>query len=272
MDGLLKPLIKSLSATPFNYEYVNDLAFGAGEQGVFFIPQPRVGGAQVLFQDSAGTIPVTADGDPVGLMLDLSGNGNHASQSTTASKPTYHTDGGRGWLHFDGVDDYMELPQFCIGTVDRTHIVAFKDDHTSTHNAAYLVDLGLRAGGSNGQYWGISPEYNQLWLRVLGSRQWTPSPYDNDHVLSVQWGLSLGPNVSDAEAYLDGASMSPAGLSDAPIDTVDVGISSMGKSNAALSNWMYGRIYGMVLTNSLVSTGARHRVERLLGGMAGVLV
>lgn len=42
-----------------------------------------------MFQDSAGTTPVTAVEQPVGRILDKSGNGNHASQSTAASRPTY---------------------------------------------------------------------------------------------------------------------------------------------------------------------------------------
>lgn len=41
----------------------------------------------VLFQDSAGTTPVTAVEQPVGRMLDKSGRGNHAFQSTSASRP-----------------------------------------------------------------------------------------------------------------------------------------------------------------------------------------
>ena len=40
-----------------------------------------------LYQDAAGTIPVTAVGQPVGKILDKSGNGNHATQSVTASRP-----------------------------------------------------------------------------------------------------------------------------------------------------------------------------------------
>lgn len=41
-----------------------------------------------MFQDTAGTIPVTAVEQPVGKILDKSGNGNHAKQSVTASRPT----------------------------------------------------------------------------------------------------------------------------------------------------------------------------------------
>lgn len=81
--------------------------YGNGEQGAFFVPKPQVLGQQVLFQDAAGTTPVTAPGDPVGLMLDLSGNDNHAMQEVSGSRPVYRTDGQYHWLEFDGVDDVL---------------------------------------------------------------------------------------------------------------------------------------------------------------------
>ena len=48
-----------------------------------------------LFQDAAGTTPVTAPGQPVGLALDKSGNGFHATASGT-SRPTYGVVPSRG--------------------------------------------------------------------------------------------------------------------------------------------------------------------------------
>lgn len=60
-----------------------------------------------LYQDAAGTIPVTANGDPVGLILDKSGKNHHAKQSISAKRPTYRTDGVLRWLDFDGIDDFM---------------------------------------------------------------------------------------------------------------------------------------------------------------------
>lgn len=60
-----------------------------------------------LWQDTAGTVPVTADGTPVALMRDKSGNGHHMVQTTVAARPLYRTSGGQSWLQFDGVDDLM---------------------------------------------------------------------------------------------------------------------------------------------------------------------
>jgi hypothetical protein len=77
--------------------------FQSGEQGAWYDPSDLT----TLFQDDAGTTPVVSDGDPVGLMQDKSGNGNDATQSVSASRPTYRTDGTLHWLEFDGVDDNM---------------------------------------------------------------------------------------------------------------------------------------------------------------------
>jgi hypothetical protein len=56
--------------------------FNAGEQGVWYDPSDY----SSMFQDSAGTIAVTGLEQPVGLLLDKSGRGNDASQSS-ASRP-----------------------------------------------------------------------------------------------------------------------------------------------------------------------------------------
>ena len=92
--------------------------FGAGEPGAIYIPIPVVLGAQALFQDVAGTVPVTADGDPVGRMLDQSGNGNNATQTVSGARPVYRTDGVLHWLEFDLVDDELLIPVNTLGVFD----------------------------------------------------------------------------------------------------------------------------------------------------------
>ena len=58
-------------------------AIAAANNGLLFDPSDMT----TLYQDAAGTIPVTAVEQPVGKMLDKSGNGYHATQSITASRP-----------------------------------------------------------------------------------------------------------------------------------------------------------------------------------------
>ncbi len=63
-------------------KYVASL-FANGEQGAWYDPSDM----STLYQDSAGTVPVTAVEQIVGRILDKSGRGNHATQTTTASRP-----------------------------------------------------------------------------------------------------------------------------------------------------------------------------------------
>lgn len=59
--------------------------FANGEIGAWYDPSDIT----TLFQDSAGTTPVTGPNQPVGKMLDKSGRGNHATQATSTQRPIY---------------------------------------------------------------------------------------------------------------------------------------------------------------------------------------
>jgi hypothetical protein len=81
--------------------------FASAEKGVWFDPSD----ISTLFQDAAGTTPVTAVGQPVGKMLDKSGNNAHATQSTAGARPIYRVD-QYGWpyLEFNGSSSFMVTP------------------------------------------------------------------------------------------------------------------------------------------------------------------
>lgn len=64
-------------------EYSPAGLFAAGEQGAWYDPSDMI----TMFQDAAGTTPVTAVEQPVGRILDKSGRGNHATQTTSTSRP-----------------------------------------------------------------------------------------------------------------------------------------------------------------------------------------
>ena len=135
-------------------EWLPTELFQNNEQGVWYLPEP-----ENLYQDAAMTIPVTANGDPVGAIMDLSGNGNHATQTVSASRPTYQADGILHWLAFDGVDDYYNLGFVASGTNGSAFMisVACKLLSTSAQGDIFEAagDSGTRGGriiSFNGRY------------------------------------------------------------------------------------------------------------------------
>jgi len=121
-------------AVPFS---IADL-FASSEQGAWYGPSDL----STLFQDSAGTTPVTTAGQPVGRMLDKSGNGNHATQATAAARPTYETGPARATL--DKVDDRLSVTVPVGGTM-----VLATDQGTASYGVtipAGAYDVGGRGG------------------------------------------------------------------------------------------------------------------------------
>lgn len=121
--------------------------FAGGEQGVWYDPSDL----STLFQDSAGTIPVTAAGQPVGRMNDKSGNANHATQVTAASRPILRNSGALWWLEFDGVDDFLVTGN--INFTARDEISVFAGLRKLSDAAVGLVaELSVNANANNGSF------------------------------------------------------------------------------------------------------------------------
>ena len=142
--------VTNITATSVRLNWVDALQalinslFSAGEQGALYMPRPVVLGAQSLFQDAAGTVPVTADGDPDGLTIDQSPNSINASQSTSAARPTYNANPDR--LSLDKVDDALIIT-VPTGGWNGTMVLA-TDDGT----ASYGISIPAGAYELGGQY------------------------------------------------------------------------------------------------------------------------
>ena len=131
--------VTNITATSARLRWVNALQalitslFGASEQGAIYIPRPVVNGTQALFKDAAGTTPVTADGDPDGLMIDQSPNSINASQSTSAARPTYNANPDR--LSLDKIYDALIIT-VPAGGWDGTMVLA-----TDQGTASYGISI-----------------------------------------------------------------------------------------------------------------------------------
>lgn len=126
--------------------------FAASEPGILLDPSDLT----TMFQDSAGTTPVTAAGQPVGRILDKSGNGYHATASGT-SRPTYQVDaGGRGFLSFDGVDDFLVTPTITTGVNKSQAFIGIRKLSDATRGSVFELTailtnrISLEAPQANG--------------------------------------------------------------------------------------------------------------------------
>lgn len=109
LDGLESPFGTSRGFTPYSL-------FSSGQQGFWYDPSDF----STMFQDAAGTIPVAAQNDPVGLIRDKSGKGNHASQSSATSRPLLKQDGtGRYYLAFDASNDSLATSAIDFTATDK---------------------------------------------------------------------------------------------------------------------------------------------------------
>lgn len=134
--------------------YITSL-FSSGEQGCWYDPSDMT----TMWQDSAGTTPVTAAGQPVGKILDKSGRGNHATQATAGSRPTLQTDEtGNYYLSFAGAQ-FLDSGNVALTGTANVSVFAAARRTAETMGAgdnSPIVNFGLtsQAGSFNVGYYG----------------------------------------------------------------------------------------------------------------------
>ena len=116
------PSATILGGTSKTFNQLIKSLFANNEQGFFYDPNDLT----TMFQDSAGTIPVTGAGQPVGLIKDKSGRGNHARQTNSASRPILRQNSSTGayYLEFDGGDDFLQTSNIDFTATDKVSLFA----------------------------------------------------------------------------------------------------------------------------------------------------
>ena len=236
--------------------------FAGGKKGAWYDPSDL----STMWQDSAGTTPVTADGQPVGKILDKSGNGNHATQAITSKRPTYRTSGGTHWLDFDGVDDSLYTETINLTSTSKISVFAgtanSKTLSTGTlleFSANYLnnvggfamltpslatshISFGSHGTAAAGEKETQTAPQGQLEKRVITCAQdfGTANDYGCDYIRFNQ--ISLG-NLIGAGNTAVGAG--PLGTFRAYIGARNDG------ANATGGNSLWGRIYSLIFVGEM---------------------
>ena len=202
--GLSKdvPFSQYILSTPFTPQHL----FIDKEKGFWADPSDT----STLFQNSDGTIPVTANGDPIGLVLDKTGNNYNLTQTVSASRPKLLN----GGIVFDKVDDALTLT-VPVGGITGTLFLA-----TTRGTASYGVSMPAGV-------WTLGNAFNPLGdvvSAVLVDRALTVDEKARLHM----FGIGKGGTEFGAETIFTNAFRGWTHLADFPmIDTSSVVIFSL---------------------------------------------
>lgn len=248
--------------------------FAAGEQGAWYDPSDL----STLFQDAAGTIPVTAAGQPVGRMLDKSGRGNHATQSIDASRPTLQqTAGGLWYLACDGVDDQMTTASVNFSSTSKVSIFAgvrkltdsaFKaiielSFTTDANTGSFMFGVGTGADALRRNFaWGVS--------RGFCSSQRIDAPHTA--VVYSLHDVTVSSSLSAVTSRINGVATTniagPTVTTAAAFGTYPLYLFRRGSPSTAFD----GHFYGCIIRGAACTTDQINSAERWMAAKTGVTI
>lgn len=162
--------------------------------------------AATLFQTGTRASPgtaATADGDPVGLVLDKSGNNNDLAQATSTKRPLLKISGAVRWLLFDGVDDFLTI-NYADTSTNWNSVHALRTVGAGAGNQVHSHSTGnvclfAVGGGTPGYGMFANPNSGPTIAVANGT----------DAVVTEQW-LNPGPCklAKDKDAYVTSPSIS----------------------------------------------------------------
>jgi hypothetical protein len=194
--------------------------------------------------------------------------GNHATQSVSASRPTYRTDGTYHWLTGDGIDDHMEMTKDLIDVTSNQLLVTAATLEDSGNNT-YLLGTTPLDDGFELLKFGTT-EQARMYI-VTGSG----AVFGNDpvamlpstpNVLSQTWDRTTGTGA----LYKDSLQVVTDTGTPSDILTPDTNYELFSGNNGQSSRCWKGNCYGMILVSKSHTSKERQEVEQYLAEKSGV--
>jgi len=135
----------------------------------------------------ADAITGLSDNDSVTQWDDLSGEGNHATQTTEANRPTYKTGvlDGKPVVRFDGSNDHLLVSSFSHLNEKSGATIIFMYKHADTHSGQYLIwadgnilidavnDFGNPTGWNNFRVrWNLGGTWRNDHIAAISTQEW----------------------------------------------------------------------------------------------------
>lgn len=255
-----------------NFDQQIQKLFANGEQGFFYNPNDL----STMFQDSAGTIPVTAAGQPVGLIHDKSGSNNHAYQTVSASCPILQRNATTGayYLAFDGVDDYLQTGSIDFTATDKVSLFAGLN-RTGNANVGTLLETGSSVTNPTGGFGINCPvDVGGSTLNLMASAGGS----------KVSTGAVVSPDILVYSGFIDLSKTTAIEqinfkVNGVLVNTARSNLAGNGKlanvsvyigRRAGISRPFNGHVYGLISIGKLVSDNETVVIEKELAKRIGV--
>lgn len=221
--------------------------FASSEDGGWWDPSDLTS----VFQERTGASATTAAsvGDPVGTILDLSGNANHMTAAADAERPILRQDGSNNYyLEFDGTDDALSTSMTGLSSSSMVMTGIYIDTSKSQHV--------LHRGQSSGFYF--------------------PNIQNNTVTSGLNNGIGSSYTLRDDGAEIvwverrDTWEQAADEITLWTFETMDMSSwTAFGTSNYTAIE-MQGRWYGTILLDRALTTQERSDSESFMAGKTGV--
>ena len=227
---------------------------------------------RTMYQDAAGTIPVTEVGQPVGLLIDKSGRGNHAYQTIDNAKPVIKRDQKNNtYLHFDGLDDFLVTNQVNFSSTDRVSVISGLRKIRDA-SVGIVCELSVSAPTNIGAFYISAPRTNNVpsyqfcsrgsSVAIASSAASYPSP-----VSSIVSGIG--------DIGSDSCSLRVNGIN-VSTSTVDQGAANYGNFNLYIGRRagstlpFNGHLYGLLVLGGVNDVSKVVKIERYIASKTGL--
>lgn len=250
--------------------------FATGVNGAWYDPSDL----STMFQDAAGTTPVTAVGQPVGRILDKSGRGNHAynPSGNSANFPVLQQDGaGRYFLAFNGVNQWLQTNSIDFTYGDKMFVSAGVRK-LSDASVGVIAELSTSAGGGTSGTFVLHGQTSPVGYRYAAGSGASGAAFATDDasvftapITNVVSGISdfSGATIAD-EIGVRVNGVTPTQARAGTVSTGNYGnypmyIGARGGS----SLWFNGRLYGLVVAGKAASASEIASTESWLNQKTG---
>lgn len=245
-----KLLRKKLASQVFSPEQL----FADGGNGCWYDPYDL----STMFQDAAGTMQVTSDGDPVALWKDKSGNNNDVDASST-DPATFRTNGTLNWVELGDNNERLLTDNLGFPSRDSpTHQFAAIQNLASPPSNAGVMNIN-RTGGNNEQ-------------RAVGFQDDTTLKVDARGLAALA-AIDSSQNKHVYEGYFSGSTIRGTvnnSTEDSVTGTINTTTDTFVLGQGITSDRVAHKNFGTIIVAYKLSDDQRTKIYRWLAEKAGI--